>query len=306
MENSGKLKGSVMLLITAVIWGCAFVAQKSAMDYVGPFTFQSVRSLLGGAVLIPVIILTDGAKKKSGAYRKNTAKENAFLIKLGILCGTVLCIASCLQQIGLSFEGMDSGKAGFITAMYILLVPIFGIFTGRRPGIRIWACVFAAAAGLYLLCMNGKASFSLGTGDILEICCAVVFSLHIIIVDKWGGLTNGVKLSCIQFFVSGILAGIPMLIFERPDISVLFDAWLPICYAGVMSCGIAYTLQILGQKYVNPTVASLLMSLESVFAVLGGVVLLHERMSVIEYAGCILMFAAIVVSQLPSRKKVCC
>lgn len=293
-----------MLLVTAIIWGCAFVAQKSAMDSVGPFTFQSSRFLLGGIVLLPVTFIADAAKKKMGLYRKPTHQDKITLLKTGLLCGTVLCVASAFQQVGLSFEGMDSGKAGFITAMYILIVPILGIFTKNKPGIRIWCCVAAAVVGLYLLCMGESAGFSLNKGEICEMCCALVFSFHIIVVDKFGSRVDGVKLACIQFFVSGLIAAVPMLILERPSISIILDAAIPILYAGCMSCGIAYTLQILAQKHLKPTVASLLMSLESVFAVIGGAIILHERMTAVEYIGCILMFAAIIVSQLPDRKKV--
>ncbi len=298
------LKGTLMLILTAAIWGSAFVAQKSALDLIGPFTLQSVRSFLGALALVPIILINNHKEKKSLSYRKSTPKEKKRLVLTGIACGVILCAASCLQQIGLSFEGMDSGKAGFITAMYIILVPVCGIFTGRKISSRMWLCVVAAVTGLYLLCMGGKSGFSLATEDAYVLLCAVVYTIHIIVIDKWGALVDGVKLSCIQFFTSGVLAAIPMLMFEQPNVSYMLDVWFPIFYAGVMSCGVAYTLQILAQKHVAPTLASLLMSLESVFAVLSGALILNEVMTSYEYVGCILMFAAIIVSQLPEKRKV--
>ncbi len=294
------LKGTLMLILTAAIWGSAFVAQKSALDLIGPFTLQSVRSFLGAIALLPIILINNRKEKKMQTAPKN----NKRLILTGIACGVILCIASCLQQIGLSFEGMDSGKAGFITAMYIILVPVCGIFTGRKISARMWLCVVGAVTGLYLLCMGGKSSFSLAPEDAYVLLCAVVYTIHIIVIDKWGALVDGVKLSCIQFLTSGVLAAVPMFIFEQPNVAYMLDVWFPIFYAGVMSCGVAYTLQILAQKHVQPTLASLLMSLESVFAVLSGALILNEVMSSYEYVGCILMFAAIIVSQLPEKIKI--
>lgn len=302
MKNT--LKGTLMLILTAAIWGSAFVAQKSALDLIGPFTLQSVRSFLGALALVPFILIRNYKEKKSPSYQKSTLGEKKRLILTGIACGVILCTASCLQQIGLSFEGMDSGKAGFITAMYIILVPVCGIFTGRKISAKMWLCVVAAVTGLYLLCMGDKSGFSLAPEDAYVLLCAVVYTIHIIVIDKWGALVDGVKLSCIQFFVSGVLASVPMFIFEQPNVAYMLDVWFPIFYAGVMSCGVAYTLQILAQKHVAPTLASLLMSLESVFAVLSGALILNEVMSSYEYVGCILMFAAIMVSQLPEKRKI--
>lgn len=293
-----QLKGSLMLLLTAIIWGCAFVAQSAAMDSVGPFTFQATRSLLGAVVLIPIILVMDKKKKNDQEHIEHLKNKKTLLIG-GVVCGVILCAASNLQQFGIVTT--DPGKAGFITAMYILLVPVLGLFIGKKVQNRLWLCIVIAAAGLYFLCING--SFSLASGDILVILCAVVFSFHILAVDKFSPITDGVRLSCIQFFVCSLISGILMLIFEKPELNSIIAAAVPILYAGIGSCGIAYTLQILGQKYTPPTIASLIMSLESVFAVIAQIVILRIVPSGREIIGCILMFAAIIISQLPERQK---
>jgi len=290
-----------MLLLTALIWGCAFVAQSTAMDLIGPFTFQGVRSVIGSAVLIPVIMLMDGLKKKEGTYKKPSDSEKRVLLTGGIICGVIMCVASNLQQFGIMTT--DPGKAGFITAMYILIVPVLGLFLKKRVPPRIWLCILAALAGLFFLCVNSGTGFSVSGGDIFVFLCAIVFSIHILAVDHYAPLVDGVRLSCIQFFVSGVLSMVLMFTFEKPSVSSLVSAAVPILYAGIGSCGIAYTLQILGQKYTKPTVASLLMSLESVFAVLAQIVILRIIPSDRETFGCILMFAAIIAAQLPERRK---
>ena len=287
-----------MLLLTALIWGCAFVAQSEGMQYMGPYTFQCARSILGGLVLLPVIALTDGFKKRSGAYEKPTAQTRRATLSGGVLCGILLGAASCLQQAGIVYT--TPGKAGFVTALYILMVPLLGVFLKRRIPAKIWGCVAIAVAGLYLLCMNG--GFYLSRGDTLVFLCAVVFAIHILAVDHAAKKVDGVRLACIQFFVAGLLSGVLMLLFETPTLGGLAVGWLPVSYAGVLSCGVAYTLQILGQKYTPPTVASLLMSLESVFAVLAGIAVLGQVPTLRESAGCILMFAAIIFAQLPTKK----
>ena len=285
------------MLLTAAIWGVAFVSQSVGMDYVGPFTFNAVRSLLGAAVLVPVIFLT---RRLSGETdeRKPQGKENRTWIKGGVCCGVILAVASSFQQFGIQYTTV--GKAGFITAMYIIMVPVLGIFFGKKVGVRIAVSVAVAVAGLYLLCMTE--SFRLETGDILVMVCAFVFSFHIMTVDYFSPLTDGVKMSCVQFLTCGILCGICMFLFEEPKVSMILAAWKPILYAGVLSCGAGYTLQIIGQKGMNPTVASLIMSLESVISVLAGFVLLHEVLSKRELFGCLLMFVAIILAQLPEKK----
>lgn len=294
--KSKKLFGNLVLLLTALIWGCAFVAQSSGMDYVGPFTFQTSRSILGCLVLIPFIFANDAIKKKNNTYEKQNPKT---LILGGILCGTALTVASGLQQYGMQYS--TAGKGAFITAMYIVLVPILGLFMKKKVNPIIWISVILGALGLYLLCI--KEDFSLGEGDIYLILCAVAFSFHILIVDHFSAKVDGVKLSCLQFGVMFILSAIFMFMTETPNMADIKAAWLPICYAGIMSCGVGYTLQIVGQKYTEPTVASLLMSLESVFAVIAGIILLKEAPSAKEWLGCASMFAAIIIAQIPQKPK---
>lgn len=294
--KTNKIRGNVMLLITAMIWGSAFTAQSIAMNHVGPFTFQTIRCLLGSIVLLPVIRLLGSHKKMV----TNAPKENPkTLWKAGILCGILLCTASSLQQKGIMYTTV--GKAGFITAMYILLVPLIGCLFGTKLTKRLCICIAMAVGGLYLLCMNG--SFSLSKGDTYVILCAVFFSLHILVVDHFIDFVDGVKLSCIQFLVTTVISSIPMFVLESPDIHGILLAGVPILYAGILSCGVAYTLQILGQKYTEPTVASLIMSLESVFSLLSGILILHQFPSSREVVGCILMFTAIILVQLPERVK---
>lgn len=294
--KSKKLFGNLVLLLTALIWGCAFVAQSSGMDYVGPFTFQTSRSILGCLVLIPFIFANDAVKKKNNTYEKQNPKT---LILGGILCGTALTVASGLQQYGMQYS--TAGKGAFITAMYIVLVPILGLFMKKKVNPIIWISVILGALGLYLLCI--KEDFSLGEGDIYLILCAVAFSFHILVVDHFSAKVDGVKLSCLQFGVMFILSAIFMFMTETPNMADIKAAWLPICYAGIMSCGVGYTLQIVGQKYTEPTVASLLMSLESVFAVIAGIILLKEAPSAKEWLGCASMFAAIIIAQIPQKPK---
>lgn len=323
-----KLKNALLLALTAFIWGTAFVAQSVGMDYIGPFTFNGVRSFIGAMTLVPCILLQkrlrDKAEKTAGSTstfesspervvgRKTestagtasedksvTNRENIKeLIVGGLLCGVLLFVSSSLQQIGIKYT--SAGKAGFITAFYIVLVPVIGIFMKKTSGWRIWAAVALALVGLYCLCI--KEGFSVGKGDILIFLCAIGFSAHIMVIDYFSPRVNGVALSCIQFLVCGV-ASLPFMFgFEKPDMSAVASAWLPILYAGVLSCGVAYTLQIIGQKNVNPTIASLILSLESCFSVLAGWVILQEKLSARESVGCVLMFAAIILAQLPTGK----
>lgn len=291
------MKNNAMLLLTALIWGCAFVAQSVGMDYVGPFTFNAVRSLIGAAVLLPVIALMD---RLEGKDKKKSEKkgDTRTLILGGVCCGIALGVASSLQQIGIQYTTV--GKAGFITAMYIVIVPLMGVFVGRKVRPVIGLCVVIAVAGLYFLCMKG--GFFLGGGDLLVLICAVAFSVHILVIDYFSPLVDGVRMSAIQFLVAGLMCSVPMFLWEQPQPAVILSAWAPILYAGVLSCGVAYTLQILGQKGADPVVASLLLSLESVFSVLAGWVILGQALSARELFGCALMFGAIILAQLPERK----
>lgn len=295
--NRFVLRQSLLLLLTATIWGVAFVSQSVGMDYVGPFTFNAVRSLIGAAVLVPCIFLLKKLQRKEGEAEVHKKEDRKILLTGGICCGVILAVASSFQQFGLLYTTV--GKAGFITAMYIILVPLFGIFLKKKVGLRIGISVVIAVAGLYMLCMTE--SLRLEVGDILVMICAIVFSFHIMVIDHFSPLTDGVKMSCIQFLTCGILCSICMFLFEEPSFSMILAAWKPVLYAGVMSCGVGYTLQIVGQKGMNPTVASLIMSLESVISVLAGFVLLGEVLSRRELIGCVLMFAAIILAQLPEK-----
>lgn len=370
-----SIRNPLLLFLTAVIWGIAFVAQSVGMEYVGPFTFNCVRCILGAVVLVPCIAFLDRLKEKEGHAGQGAAEANMTdaaggaargrepaekwqrpaesrrkpaenwqgsaeswqkpeesqqgsaetrqrsaesqegsaetrqrsvekkraerrtLLAGGICCGIALCVASNLQQFGIQYTTV--GKAGFITAMYIVLVPILGIFLKKRIGLKVAVSVALAVAGLYLLCITE--GFSVGAGDLLVLLCALVFAVHILVIDYFSPRTDGVRMSCIQFLVCGLLSGVGMVLTETPDLGAICQAWLPIAYAGVMSCGVAYTLQIVGQKGTDPTVASLILSLESVVSVLAGWALLGQSLSMREIAGCALMFAAIILAQLPGR-----
>ena len=307
-KQQTPLKNSLILLLTATIWGIAFVAQSEGGDAVGAFTFNSTRSLIGSLVLIPVIFLLNKItpkdnKSESGISSGNSSSGNIFsrnrtLILGGISCGICFFLASNFQQLGIMYTSV--GKAGFITACYIVIVPILGLFMKKKCSPFIWAAVAMALVGLYLLCITD--GFSIGKGDILVLICAFLFSLHILIIDYFSPKVDGVKMSCIQFFVCGVLSAIPALIFEHPQLSAFHGAWGAILYAGVMSCGVAYTLQIVGQKNMDPTVASLILSLESCISVLAGWIILGQKLSMREIIGCVVMFAAIVLAQLPEKE----
>lgn len=300
-----QIRNSLLLLLAACVWGVAFVAQSVAMDHIGPFTFSCARFLLGGAVLLPVIGIFSLFQKKADTPVANSVQKLSFwarnknLIIGGVCCGTALCIANNFQQVGIVTT--SAGKAGFITAFYIVFVPILSLFFGKKSRIVIWVSVALALGGLYLLCVTE--SFSINRGDIYIMICALVFSVHILIVDHFSPLVDGVKLSCIQFFVAGILSAVPMLLFENPSFAQLQAASVSILYAGIMSCGVAYTLQVVGQKNMNPTIASLILSLESVVSVLAGWIILKQALSTREIIGCILMFGAIILAQLPEKNR---
>ena len=286
-----RRSGSLMLLLAAVIWGSAFVAQSLGMEHIGPFTFQAVRSLLGAVALAPVILLSGRISKRKGDIP--SPEQRRLLRRGGLLCGLALFVAVNLQQFGL--RDTTAGKAGFLTALYILIVPVYGLFLGHRPRPALWVSVLVAAAGLYLLSVTEQ--FTVRTGDLLLILCAFAFAAQIMLVDHYGVRVNGVKLCAAQFLVCGALSGVAMLLFERPAIGPVLDAAGPLLYAGVLSSGVAYTLQILAQRTTPPAVASLMMSLEAVFAVLAGMLVLGEQPTPREYAGSGLMFAAILIAQ---------
>ncbi len=293
--NKFVLRQSALLLLAATIWGVAFVAQSVGMEYVGPFTFLASRSVIGALVLVPYIVLRDRNAEKIKQENNSVSK---MLVVGGVCCGCLLFLASILQQIGIMYTTV--GKSGFITAMYIVIVPVLSIFLKKRAGIKIWLSVVLAVVGLYFLCMS-PGSISLQKGDVLTFLCAIVFSFHILTVDYFAPRIDGVKLSCIQFATCGLLSAIGMFLFETPTIEAVLEAWLPILYAGALSSGVAYTLQIVGQRGMNPTVASLLMSMESVISVLAGWIILQQILLGRELIGCVLMFTAIILVQLPDK-----
>ena len=294
MNSTHTARNTFLLILTSFIWGVAFVAQSVGMEHVGPWTFTASRSVIGALFLIPVIGLLDKSKPK-----EDRPKNNKTLLIGGICCGIALAVASMFQQYGILYTTV--GKAGFITALYIVLVPILGIFFKRKPRLIVWFSVLLALVGLYFLCMTDSLRFS--RGDTLVLLSALVFSCHILIIDHFSPMVDGVRMSCIQFAVIAIVCGIPALIFEQPTLSSLIAAWAPVLYAGMLSSGVGYTLQIVAQKNYDPTVASLIMSLESVFSVLAGWVILKQALSARELLGCVLMFTAIILVQLPERKK---
>lgn len=289
-----RKKNGFLLFLTAFIWGTAFVAQSVGMDHLGPFGFNGIRSLIGGAALLPCIWILGRTDRE---HRRKEDRKT--LLAGGISCGLALFAASSLQQIGIQYTA--AGKAGFITAFYIVLVPVAGIFLGKKTGWKVWTAVAMALAGLYFLCITE--SFRIGKGDVFVFAGAVIFAVHILVIDYFAPRTDGVKMSCIQFFVAGILSLFPMAATETTTLEGVWLSMGPLLYAGVLSCGVAYTLQIIGQKNMNPTIASLILSLESCISVLAGWVILGERLSVREGAGCVLVFGAIILAQLPGKKE---
>lgn len=288
------LRANIMLLCGALIWGTAFAAQRMVSDTVEPYTFNAVRSYIAALALLLVsfILRKKRPAPQTGAQKK---QARATLLRGGILCGLFLCAAATLQQFGITYT--TAGKAGFITTLYIVLVPFFGVFLKKRTTVGAWIAVAIAAAGLFLLCVTEQ--FTIALGDIYVMLCAVFFSLHILCVDYFSPRVDGVLLSCLQFLVMGVICTVLAFVYETPDLSAILSSWAPILYVAVMSSGVGYTLQILAQKDTSPVVASLLMSLESVFAVLAGWLLLDEALSARELLGCALMFAAVILAQLP-------
>ena len=294
---SKKLKANILLLITAAVWGASFVSQVSGMDYVGPITFQGIRLMFAALVLVPVVLVMNRGKGPLFAPEKK--EENKNILIGGICCGAALFVACTLQQFGCVFT--TAGKAAFITTLYVVVVPIFSLFLRKRVRPIMWLCVALGVVGLYLLAMpNGFGSVS--KGAFFVILCAVAYAVHILVCDHFVAKNDGVKLSFIQFLTAGILGFIAMFIFETPNLHDILTCAIPILYAGCISGGIGYTLQIIAQRDAEPTMASLLMSLESVFGVLFGALLLHEVMSGREIIGCCTIFAAVIISNLPEKK----
>ena len=294
MKN--KLRGSLSLLLCTVIWGFAFIAQSVGMDLIGPFTFQMARCFLAVLFLIPFSFLLDLGKctmaESMGKWK------NPKLWKSGVLCGCALFVASSLQQIGLVYT--DAGKAGFITAMYIVLVPVLGLFLKRKPPKSTVFSVALAVVGLYLLSCMGVTEIN--KGDLALMGCALAFAVQINCIDHFAEGLDGFRMNCIQSLTVAVLSIPFVALTETVDVQNLLACWFPLCFAGVLSMGVAYSLQIVRQKDLEPTAASLIMSLESVFAAIGGWWLLNERMSAPELLGCGLVFAGVVISQLPEKK----
>ena len=308
--KQNNLKGSLILCTASLIWGLAFVAQSDAADLVPPFTFNALRSFIGAAALFVFYKITN-RKRKEGFFHADKALKKQYFLAAAV-CGLMLAISVNLQQFGLAAYpngAAAEARGGFITALYVVLVPVISFFTGKKTSPVIWLSVLVALSGFYLLCLSGGVG-GIYLGDLLIFICAVSFSLHILSIDKFVGITGGVKLSVMQFTVVGVLSSVLALIFERPELSNILSAAPQILYLGIMSSGVAYTLQIVGQKYAEPSVASLSMSLESVFAALGGWIISGNSLSVKEFCGCALVFAAIITAQLPemiaSKKKQKC
>ena len=298
-----QVRQVVFPILAAFIWGTAFVAQDLCADSIGTFAFNATRYFIAVLALLVVIAVSDKAKKNRPtptAEEKKAANKQLWLG--GLCCGVALAIASNFQQAGL-VAGTDAGKAGFITALYVVLVPVFGLFFKRKVSLPVWIAVVCSVVALYLLCIKGD--FSLAAGDLLILVCAVCFAVHILVIDHFTAYCDGVKLSCLQFLFAGIISAVCMFLFETVDFAAIWSCILPLLYVGIFSCGVGYTLQILAQKDSNPTVVTILLSLESVFAVIAGVIILHQQMTAREYIGCVLMFVAVILAQIqfPEKKK---
>ncbi len=295
-----RMRSNLLLLLVAFIWGSAFVAQSSAMDYVGPYTYNMTRNVLAFAFLVPVIWFMEGKGKSKSVSA--TLRPNKQTVIGGICCGIALAVASTFQQVGITMT--TAGKAGFITALYIIMVPILGVFIGKKIPKIIWLCVALAIVGFFLLCV--KDGFSVSKGDVLVLICAICYSVHIMVIDHFTSKNvDGVKMSCIQFLVAAVVLSPLMIVIEHPSMDIILSAWVTIGYAGILSSGVGYTLQIVAQKDTDPTTATLIMSLESVFAALSGWLILKEVLLPKEILGCVLVFVAVILAQvpLPTRTK---
>lgn len=288
-----NLLGSISLLLATVIWGSAFVAQSVGMDHVGPYTFQAIRCAMAAIGLVPVIAIFDAGKKDGKNFISRFADKKLWMA--GVLAGIPLCFAANLQQIGILYT--DAGKSAFLTAMYIIFVPLIGIFLKQRPSPMIPVCVLLAAIGLYFLSCAGVSGINIG--DICLLLCALAFAVQITVIDRFAQIVDPLRLNCIQAGVCAAGSALVMLFTETPTLDGIAGSWWPMCYAGFLSMGVAYSLQIIGQKHLNPAPASLIMSLESVFAALSGWLFLQETMTFEESVGCILVFLAVILSQIP-------
>ena len=293
-----QLKGVLMLLLTALVWGSSFVAQSVGMEQVDAFTFNGIRTLMGAAVLLPFIVVRDRlqTRKMTAQQRLEQKKANKRVMRYGCILGAVFCAASNLQQF--AFYDSTAGKIAFITALYMFFVPLLGLFLGKKVPWMTWLCVLTGFVGLGFLCIDPCQASAINKGDLLTLLCAVFYAVHILLIERFVAHEDGLKLSCVQFAVSGTISCILMFVFEQPRWEAVQAALVPLLYSGVMSCGLAYTFQILGQKYTEATLASLIMCLEPVFGVLSAALILQQTLSGREILGCVLMFAAIIVLQL--------
>lgn len=307
------VRQTVLPLLAAFIWGSAFVAQSVGADYLSPFAFNALRNIIASVFLLILVLVFDRIHKRGGRksyeeYLRTFAIPDGMsldefekvqrkgLLKGGILCGIALAVAMNLQQSGVADSG--AGKAGFITALYVVLVPVFGLFLHKKVPAQVWVSVAFAVVGLYLLCI--KQGFRVAPSDAYLLCCAFAFTLQMLLVDHYATYVDGVKLSLVQFTVVAVISSAVMLITEGvPEISVIKASLIPLLYTGILSSGVAYTLQIISQKDANPTVVSLLLCMESVFGTISGAIMLHERMLTREYVGCVFMFTAVILSQIP-------
>ena len=287
-----------MLVLATLIWGSTFVAQSTGMDHIGPFTFLAIRNIMGAVFLFALSFVTDRFLNDGKKAKERWADPK--LWKAAVLCGTPLFVAAALQQMGI--VNTDPGKSGFLTAMYIVFVPIFGVFLKRKPSKWIPVSVVLGVVGLYFLSCVGVTSIS--ASDLLLIACAIVYAIQILCVDIFAPELDSVRLNCLCCSITFILASIVTLFVETPTWEAVNGCWGPLLYAGILSSGIAFTLQMAGQKHVEPSTASLLMSLESVFAVLSGWLVLGDTLSLWESIGCVLIFAAIMISQIPDKKNI--
>lgn len=294
-----QLRNTLLLVLGALIWGVAFVAQSVGSGYVGAYTFLASRSWLACAFLLGLIFVRHKTRQKQGSRLPFWIKPKTLVLG-GALCGIALFAASAAQQMGVGTT--STAKAGFLTALYVVIVPVLGLFAGRRPGAKLWVCVAVSVVGLYLLCMAGRDALTLTGGEWQLLLCALLFSFQILLVDHFGPQLDGVQLSFAEFLMTAVLSTLFMFLFENPTPAQLAGATVSILYCGILSSGVGYTLQILGQQNLDPTIASLAMCLESVFSALAGWVVLHQTLTPVETLGCCLMFAAIVGAQLPGRK----
>ena len=298
---SRKLRANFLLLTTSFIWGSAFVAQRVGMEYIGPFTFNAVRLLVAGIALTFVSLILNRVNPQSKPepdHKQNKAASKAMFAG-GLCCGVILFLASSFQQVGLVFT--TAGKAGFITTLYIIIVPILGLFLKRKIGRKIWFCVFLALAGLYLL--SFVENMRLNLGDVLMLFCALFYAVHIMVIDHFSQKASAVRLSQIQFIVAAMLSFVVMFVLESPSLRNILISWLPILYVGVLSGAVGFTFQIIAQKDTDPSISALLMSFEAVFAAFTGFLILNEVLTIRELIGCVLMFAAVLVAQLQFKRK---